>query len=59
MILRVCILSLAYVTVKRVENKYFRIEIGVRKGCIVFPWFPNVHINAEIGEVKMGMKRQE
>ena len=30
MILRVCILSLAYVTVKRVENKYFRIEIGVR-----------------------------
>ena len=41
------------------ENECFRINNGVRQGCIMFPWLFNVYIDAVMKEVKMGIGRRE
>ena len=40
-----------------VEIDWFRIDSGVRQGCMMSPWFFNVYIDAVI-KVKMGMGRR-
>ena len=44
--------SQACVRVKGGECEYFRINNGVRQGCIMSPWLFNVYINAVMKEVK-------
>ena len=41
--------SLAYVRVKGGGNDCFRINSGVRQGCIMFPWFFNVYMDSDEG----------
>ena len=51
--------SLACVRVKRVKggvSERFRIDSGVRQGCIISPWLFNVYMDAVMKEVKMGME---
>ena len=36
-------------------NRGFRIDSGVRQGCIMPPWFFNVYMDAVMEKVKMGM----
>ena len=36
--------------VKWGKSEWFRIESGVRKGCIVSPWFFNVYMDALMKE---------
>ena len=36
--------NLACVRVKGGESECFRIDSGVRRGCIISPWFFNVYI---------------
>ena len=50
--------SLAYVRVKGSESQCFRIDSGVRQGCIMSPWLFNVYIDAVTKEVKMKMRRR-
>ena len=51
--------SLACVRVIGSESKQFRIDSGVRQGCIMFPWLFNVY-KETVMEVKMGIgNRQE
>ena len=38
--------SLAFVRVKGGENKCFKINSGVRQGCIMSPWVSNVYMDA-------------
>ena len=47
--------SLAYVRVKGSESQCFRIDSGVRQGCIMSPWLFNVYMDAMM-EVKMGIE---
>ena len=49
--------SLAFVRIKGGESECFRINSGVRQGCIISPWFFNVYIDA-VMKVKMGMGRR-
>ena len=42
------------VRVKRGESARFRIDSGVRQGCIMSPWLFNVYMDG-VMEVKMGM----
>ena len=49
--------SLACVKVKGDGNECFRIDNGVRQGCIMIPWLFHVHMNAVIKEVKIEMWR--
>ena len=50
--------SEAYVRVKGGESEGFRIDSAVRQGCIMFPWFFNIHMDAVMKEGKMGMGRR-
>ena len=50
--------SSACVKVKVGESEQFRIDSGVRQGCIVSPWLFNVYMNAVMKE-KVGMERRE
>ena len=50
--------SLASVRVKECECACFRIDSGVRQGCIMSPWIFNVYTDVVIKEVKMGMGRR-
>ena len=50
--------SLVYVKVKGAETKYFRIDSGVRKVSIMFPWLFNVYMDTVMKELKMGMGRR-
>ena len=50
-------ISLACVGIKGVDSECFRVDIGVRQGCIMSPWGFNVHMDAVMKEVKMGMGR--
>ena len=36
----------------------FKIDSGVRQGCIMAPWLFNVYMDAIMKEVKMGMRRR-
>ena len=47
--------SPSYIRLKGVKRVCFRIEIGVRKGCIMSPCLFNLYIDAVMREVKMGM----
>ena len=49
--------SLACVRFKWGESERFRIDSGVRQGCIMSLWFFNVYMDAVIKEVEMGMGR--
>ena len=49
---------LACVRVKGGESKCFRIDSGVRQGCIMYPWFFNVYMAAGMTEIKMRMWRR-
>ena len=50
--------SQACIRVKGGESKRFRIDSGVRHGCIVFLWLFNVYMDAVMKEVKMEMGRR-
>ena len=50
--------SLVCVIVKGGESESFRINGGVRQGCIMSPWLFNVYMDAVMKEVKMGMWRR-
>ena len=50
--------SLACVRVKEVESERFKIDSGVRQGCIMSPWLLNLYMDAVMKEVKMGMGRR-
>ena len=45
--------GLLCIRVKRGEQ--FRIDSGVRQGCIMSPWLFNVYMDAAMKEVKMEM----
>ena len=49
--------SSACVRVKGDESEQFRIDSGMRQGCIKSPWLFNVYIDGVVKEVKMGMGR--
>ena len=51
--------SLAYFIVKGDENEQFRIDNGVRQGCIMSPCLFNVYMDIVMNKVKMGMGRSE
>ena len=40
------------------ESDCFKIDSGVRQGCIMSSWFFNVYMNAVMKEVKMGMRKR-
>ena len=48
----------ASVRVKRCESECFKIGSSVRQVCIMFPWVFNVHMEAVMKEVKMGMGKR-
>ena len=50
--------SLACVRVKGGMSEQFRIDSGVRQGCIMFPWLFNAYMDEVMKEVKMGMGRR-
>ena len=50
--------SSASFRVKGGESVWFRIDSGVRHGCIMSPWLFNVYMDAVMKEVKMGMGRR-
>ena len=47
--------SSACVREKWSESERFRIDCGVRQGCIIFPWVFNVYTDGVMKEVKMGI----
>ena len=50
--------SLDCVRVKGSENEWFKIDSGVRQGCIMSPWLFNVYMDGVMKEVKMEMGRR-
>ena len=46
--------SLACVSVKEGESERFRIDSGMRQGCIMSPWLFNVYMDGVMKEVKEG-----
>ena len=44
--------------VKWGESERFRIDRGMRQGCIMSPWLFNVYMNGLMKERKMGMGRR-
>ena len=46
------------VKIKGSVSEQFRIDSGVRQGCIMFPWLFNVYMDGVMKEVKMGMGRK-
>ena len=50
--------NLGGVRVKGGVNEWYRIDSGVRQGCIMSPWLFNAYINAVMKEVKIGMGRK-
>ena len=40
------------------ESEQFRMDSGVRQGCIISPWLFNVYMDGVMKEVKMGMGRR-
>ena len=50
--------SSACVRVKGGESEQFRIDSGVRQGCIMSPWLFKVYMDGVMKEVKIGMRRR-
>ena len=46
--------SLTCVRIKG-ESECFRIDRGLRQGCIMYAWLFNVYMDAVMKEVRMGM----
>ena len=46
--------SSACVRIKEGESEQFRIDSGVRQGCIMSPWLFNIYMDGVMKEVKMG-----
>ena len=40
------------------QSEGFRIDSGVRQGCILSPWLFNVYMDGVMKEVKMGMGKR-
>ena len=55
MVSRIC---LARVRDKGGESESFRIDSGVRQGCIMSPWLFRLYVDALMKEVGMGMGRR-
>ena len=53
-----CVNSLDCVKVKRVESECFRIDSGMKQGCIMSPWLFSIHMDAVKKEVKVGIGRR-
>ena len=51
--------SSPYVKVKWGESEQFRIDSGMRQGCIMSPWLFNLYMDAVMKEVKMGIGGEE
>ena len=51
--------SSACVRVKGGENEQFRVDSGVKQGCIMSPWLFNVYMDEVMKEVKMKMEERE
>ena len=49
---------LACVRVKAGERECFRIDRGVRQGCIMSPWLFNLYMDTKMKKVKMGSGRR-
>ena len=47
--------NLTCVRVKGGKSECFRINMGVRQGCIMSPWLFNLYLNGMMKEVKMGV----
>ena len=47
----------ACVRVKEDESEWFRINNGVKQGCIISPWLFNIYMDG-VMELKMGMRRR-
>ena len=50
--------NLACVRIKKAESEWFRIDSGLRQGCIMSPWLFNIYMNALMKEVKGEMGRK-
>ena len=50
--------SSACVRVKGGESERFRIDSGVRQGCIMSPWLFNVYMGGGMKDAKIGMGRR-
>ena len=50
--------SLPCVRVKGGESEWFRIDNGVKQGCIMSPWLFNAFMDTVVKEVKMVMGRR-
>ena len=50
--------SSACVRVKGGESEQFRIDSGVKQGCIMSPWLFKVYMDGVMKEVKIGMRRR-
>ena len=50
--------SLACFIIKGGESECFRIDSGVKQGCIMSLWFFNVNMNAVMKEVNIKMERK-
>ena len=48
--------SLACIRVKENEREYFRIESGVRQGCIMPHWLFSVYMDQVIKKMKMQIR---
>ena len=46
------------VGIKGGESERFRIDSGLRQGCIMSSWLPNVYMDVVMKEEKMGMGRR-
>ena len=56
--LRACIDSSACVRIKGGWGELFRIDSGVRQGCIMLLWLFNVYMDGMMKDVKMGIGRR-
>ena len=50
--------SSACVRVKGGASEHFRIDSGIKQGCVMSPWLFNVYMDAVMKELKMGMGRR-
>ena len=48
--------SLTCVKLKEGENKCFRMNSGLKQGCIIFPWLFSIYMDTVIKEVKIEME---
>ena len=40
------------------ESEWFKIDSGMRQGCIISPWLFNLYMDAVMKEMKRGMERR-